>query len=98
MPFKNKDTVLPNNRKQAVQRLSHTRKRMIRDTKFKDHYTTFMTELLLKGYAEQVPEDEIGVMKHTRRFHRVCSQKRITTHSIGVGKCSTSQTFSGSAG
>ena len=57
LPFKEKYPHLSSNRNLALQSLSQLKRRLKRsqtlyNVPFKDHYTTFMSELLAKGYAE----------------------------------------------
>ncbi|XP_043211405.1 uncharacterized protein LOC122375894 [Amphibalanus amphitrite] len=60
LPMKDEKT-MPDNRDLAVARLSQLKRRLLRDEKLRDEYTAFMSDLLLKGYAEPVPDD--GQMK-----------------------------------
>ena len=53
LPFKEKHPHLSSNRNLALQRLSQLKRRLKRSQTFKEHYTTFMSELLTKGYAER---------------------------------------------
>ena len=54
LPFKQDGIYLPNNFPQAKQRLNYLKKKMIKDSIFRDKYNDFMNQLLIKGYAEKV--------------------------------------------
>ncbi|CAI5670611.1 unnamed protein product [Oreochromis niloticus] len=59
LPFRNTSISMPNNKKVVQQRLRFLKKRFERETVFHTEYKVFMNELLAKGYAEKVPEEEI---------------------------------------
>ena len=60
LPFKHdQPPELPNNKVQAIQRLVQLRKRMKRDTKYRDDYEDFMANIISSGFAEEVPESEL---------------------------------------
>ncbi|CAC5363980.1 unnamed protein product [Mytilus coruscus] len=60
LPFKSKDVQMPNNRKQAKQRLVALSKRFTRDHDFHKQYVTFMNKVINEGYAQRVPEKDNG--------------------------------------
>lgn len=47
---------MPNNRKVVEQRLYHLKRRLQKDPEFHMECNTFINDLLVKGYAEKVPE------------------------------------------
>lgn len=59
LPFRKDDTVLPNNYQVAEQRLQSLKRKFKRNEKFKTDYTEFLTEVINKGYAEVVPQQEL---------------------------------------
>ena len=60
LPFKHdQPPELPNNKVQAIQRLVQLRKRMKRDTKYRDDYEDFMANIISSGFAEEVPDSEL---------------------------------------
>lgn len=61
LPFREAMPYLSNNRDMALQRLQHLRNRFAKDAQYCEHYISFMRELILKGFAERVPEKEINV-------------------------------------
>ncbi|XP_056001985.1 uncharacterized protein LOC125664373 [Ostrea edulis] len=61
LPFKYDNVSLPNNRKQAVQRLSFIAKRFNRDKNFHKEYCDFMDKIISEGYAVKVPAEELGL-------------------------------------
>ena len=59
LPLKEEGLKLPNNRTLALSRLERLRQRLKRDRKYRDHYEAFMKEMIDKGQAERVPDDEL---------------------------------------
>ncbi|KAK7930431.1 hypothetical protein WMY93_006826 [Mugilogobius chulae] len=59
LPLKNPDVIMPNNKKVVEQRLHHLKSRLQRDQQFHEEYNTFINNLLVKGYAEMVPAEEL---------------------------------------
>ena len=59
LPFKHGQPVLPNNRSLALHRLKHLQKKLEADETYRNHYVTFMKDILDKGHAEIVPETEL---------------------------------------
>ncbi len=59
LPFKRKDVSLPNNQCVARQRILGLKRRFGRDEKFHREYTTFLNDVISKGYAECVPEHQV---------------------------------------
>ncbi len=53
LPFKETHPDLSSNKHIALERLSQLKRRLRRSKTFKEHYDTFMSELLAKGYAER---------------------------------------------
>jgi len=62
LPLRNPDQPLVNNRAMALQRLQALVKRFKRDPEHYVHYKKFMQDLFKKGYAERVPEEELGLV------------------------------------
>nr|XP_017209156.1 uncharacterized protein LOC101887079 [Danio rerio] len=56
LPFR-KRPYLPDNKPLAVIRLQHLKRRLMRDQEYREHYVTFMEEVIEKGNAEQVFEE-----------------------------------------
>lgn len=50
---------MPNHKKVAEQRLCSLKRRFQKDLVFHAQYNTFMNDLLVKGYAEEGPEEEL---------------------------------------
>ncbi|XP_033762629.1 uncharacterized protein LOC117344089 [Pecten maximus] len=59
LPFKSKEAVMPNNIKQAEQRLASLARRLDKDEHFRCEYTKFMDKVIGEGYARKVPLEEI---------------------------------------
>ncbi len=57
LPFKSEDVRMPNNRKQAEQRLASLSKRLNRDEGFSHEYGQFMNKVIGEGYAQRVPPE-----------------------------------------
>ena len=60
LPLKNSDLSLPNNKVMAQHRLESLRRRRERDKKYRDHYFTFMQEMINKGHAERVSKNSLS--------------------------------------
>ena len=59
LPLKDPSFKFPNNRQAAEQRLTGLRKRLNRDPAYRKDYEAFVDEMLKKGFAEPVPEEEL---------------------------------------
>ena len=59
LPFRQTDTVMPNNRSQAVHRLNGLLKTLRRKPQMEKDYLSFMESMLSKGHATPVPQEEI---------------------------------------
>ena len=59
LPFRDPDVKLPNNSSQSLLRLKGLKNRLIKNPKLKKDYVDFMDKLLLKGYMEPVPSDQL---------------------------------------
>ncbi|XP_062605642.1 uncharacterized protein LOC134267449 [Saccostrea cucullata] len=58
LPFKSNDVRLPNNKKQAEQRLSSLVKRFNHDENFHSEYCEFMNKIMYDGYAIKVSTED----------------------------------------
>ena len=58
LPLRDDKLSLPNNKSLALRRLYKLGQRFEADMKYQDDYTTFINEIIAKGYAEKVPEEE----------------------------------------
>ena len=58
LPFIEKDLFLPNNKIMAQKRLNTLKRKLCKDSEYKTHYITFMTDLISKGHAEKIPAEE----------------------------------------
>ena len=72
LPFKAPDTQLPNNKAYALHRLQSVKKKMLKDTSFKEEYTGQIQKLIDKGYAspsKHQPEGQTWYIPHFGVFH-----------------------------
>lgn len=61
LPFKNcSPPTLPNNKKLAIIRLQHLKRKLKANHQFYNHYKAFMEEVIKKGDAELAPEASVG--------------------------------------
>nr|CAB3263157.1 uncharacterized protein LOC104265735 [Phallusia mammillata] len=60
LPWKNDSEVLPDSLPMASGRLEGLKKRLLRNSAMRDKYIENMATLLEKGYAERIPEDQVG--------------------------------------
>ena len=59
LPFRKEEVVMPNNRRMAEQRARYLQRKFRREEKFPKEYKDFMTDVLRKGYAEKVPQEQL---------------------------------------
>jgi len=59
LPFHDKDVTLPNNYDLTAQRTLNLAKRFKKDSVFANEYSVFMEDVLRKGYAEKVPQEQL---------------------------------------
>ena len=59
LPLKEERLKLPNNRNLALSRLHKLNHRLKKDSKYRSHYETFMKDMIDKGQAEKVPDNEL---------------------------------------
>ncbi|XP_077073702.1 uncharacterized protein LOC143724510 [Siphateles boraxobius] len=59
LPLKNKDVKMPNNRAMIEQRALNMKKKLQKNQTFKEDYVSFMNEVIKKGYAVKVPDEEL---------------------------------------
>ncbi|XP_054607429.2 uncharacterized protein [Nothobranchius furzeri] len=59
LPFKQSRPELPNNKPCAVQRLKCLERRLKRDQKYQADYMNFMKDIISRGEAERIPEEEL---------------------------------------
>lgn len=48
---------MPDNRQLAMVRLSHLKRKLSKDERYKEHYVKFMDEVIKRGDAEEVKEE-----------------------------------------
>ncbi len=59
LPFKEENVFFPNNRKQVLNRLISSRKRLESDPLFFDDYKEFMELMLKNNFVEKVPQEQL---------------------------------------
>ncbi|XP_069129179.1 uncharacterized protein [Argopecten irradians] len=59
LPFRDRNVKLPNNNVQGTQRLKGLKNKLVKNHKFRSDYVNFMDNLLSKGYAEPVSDDQL---------------------------------------
>ena len=62
LPFKKENLIMSNNRKQAMQRLIHPKRRFNKNPAFFEDYKQFMSNLSVKGYAKRLDNSPVGRM------------------------------------
>ena len=77
LPFRREDVCMPNNRQMAEQRAQSLKRRFERDESFKNDTVCFMNDVLQKGHAEMVPEEQLprsdgecSRVLHHRVYHK----------------------------
>lgn len=66
LPLKDKDLRMPDNKCLAEQRLVSLKRKLQRNPEFHEDYKKFMNDLLDKGYATKVPENQLR--RHDERI------------------------------
>ena len=59
LPLKDTSVSLPNNRAQAERRAAYLKNKLLSDTRFKEDYVNFMKDMIEKGHARKVPQDQL---------------------------------------
>ena len=77
LPWKVFPPDLPNNKMQAEQRLQLLKKRLTKDCNLHQKYSVFMNDLLEEGYAQEVPDDQIGKTGWYLPHHPITHKRRI---------------------
>ena len=60
LPIKGEDIMMPNNRPQALNRLSYLKRKLQNDSKLQKDYSEFISDIIDKGYAEKVPAERLN--------------------------------------
>ena len=61
LPLRDERMKLPNNKELAQSRLKKLKGRLANDKAYRNDYQGFMDEVIKKGYAERVPDDELSL-------------------------------------
>lgn len=75
LPFRDKDVQMPDNRKLALVRLNHLKKKLERNEKLSNDYISFMEELFKEGFAVTVkdtsnhPNGNVWYIPHHPVYH-----------------------------
>lgn len=59
LPFQNKDKIMPDNYDMVKEHTLHLMKQIRKDKMYTEEYTSFMEDILKKGYAEKVPPQRL---------------------------------------
>ena len=59
LPFKSESVTMPNNKKQAEQRLNSLCKKFEGNSEFHESYKAFMDKIICNGYAQRVPTKDL---------------------------------------
>lgn len=59
MPFRKHDVIMPNNRCLVEQRLMSLKRKFTKNQEFQEQYSAFVTDVINKGYAEAIPQDQL---------------------------------------
>ena len=68
LPFRNPGVKMPDNRSVAEQRLTHLKRRFVKDQKYLEDYRAFMRDVIDKGYAARIPDQEL-VCEEGRKWY-----------------------------
>ncbi len=59
LPFRKDNVIMPNNRHMAMQHLLSLKRKFKRNESFHNEYTSFLSDMMDKVYAEVVPQEEV---------------------------------------
>ncbi len=59
LPFREENPVLPDNRCVAEQCLQNLKRNFVKNVPFKEECAVFLNDVIIKGYAEMVPPDQL---------------------------------------
>lgn len=59
LPFKKENVIMPNNLCVAKQRIHGLKRKFQKNARFHEEYTVFLSNVINKGYAEQVPQHRL---------------------------------------
>ena len=79
LPLEDKEVTFPNNRVQAQVRAAHLRRKLSENQTFYTDYKTTINDMIKKGYAERVPEEELDGQPGRTWYiphHGVCHPKK----------------------
>eukprot|EP00057_Strongylocentrotus_purpuratus_P017851 XP_011672325.1 PREDICTED: uncharacterized protein LOC105442158 [Strongylocentrotus purpuratus] len=80
LPFKTRPN-LPSNKRLATVRFEHLHRKLKKDEAYRDNYTSFMTDIINGGFAEQVetkaPPGETNYIPHHGVYHPMKKKMRI---------------------
>ncbi|XP_063955602.1 uncharacterized protein LOC135154201 [Lytechinus pictus] len=80
LPFKTRPN-LPSNKRLATVRFEHLHRKLKKDEAYRDNYTSFMTDIINGGFAEQVetkaPPGETNYIPHHGVYHPIKKKMRI---------------------
>ena len=98
LPFKKENLIMPNNRKQAMQRLIYLKRRFKKDPAFFEDYKQFMSNLLVKGYARRMDDSPVGRMwyiPHHGVYHPSKPRKIRVVFDCSAGKSLNQELLTG---
>ena len=95
LQFKDHVVAVPNNKQQALSRITWLKKRLENDPKFHDDYSAFMKELVDKGYARKVPLGTYLIMEFTIHINRKKSGSFLTARRSLEGFSLNSMLYKG---
>ena len=80
LPFKKENLIMPNNRKQAMQRLIYLKRRFKKDPAFSEDYKQFMSNFLVKRYARRMDDSPVArtwYIAHHGVYHHPSKPRKI---------------------
>lgn len=102
LPFRKDDVIMPNNRCLVEQRLMSLKRKFTKNQEFQKEYTAFLTDVIDKGYAEAVPQDQlfrddskVWYIPHHRVYHPKKKTIRVDCSAVFKGVSLNSQLLQG---
>lgn len=84
LPFREDFPYLPNNRSIAEQRLKNLKGQLDKDDTYRSQYVNFMTDMIQKGFAEKVREDELTCFDGTFLTMVFLTHKNQTSYVLSL--------------
>ena len=91
LPFRDEDKIMPDNYDMVKERTLHLMKTFKKDKKYAEEYTSFIEDIIKKGYAKKVPpqqlrreDEQVWYIPHQGVYHRQKLKLRVVSDSTSL--------------